>query len=95
VVCVEEDGVVVREKLLVSKGGLGRRDVVEPDRIATERLHQHGRVDSRGMVIGFMTDEEDADGAGAVLGVQVYTGEEEQGQGEGNEGRSHETGVFR
>jgi hypothetical protein len=47
------------------------------------------------MVIGFMTDEEDADGAGAVLGVQVYTGEEEQGQGEGKEGRSHETGVFR
>ena len=95
VVRVEKDGVVVREKLLVSEGGLGRRDVVEPDRIATERLHQHGCVDSRGMVIGFMTDEEDADGAGAVLGVQVYTGEEEQGQGEGKEGRSHETGVFR
>jgi hypothetical protein len=34
------------------------------------------------MVIGLMTDKKDADGAGAVLGVKVSTGEEEQGQRE-------------
>jgi hypothetical protein len=46
-------------------------------------------------MFGFVSDKEDADGTGGFFGQERATNGNEQGQREGKEGRSHETGVFR
>jgi hypothetical protein len=60
---IEEDGVVVREKPGIAEGGLGSRDVVEPDRVAPQCIHEHRVIEIRTMVLRLVPDEEHADGA--------------------------------
>ncbi|MFM1941645.1 MAG: hypothetical protein RI897_627 [Verrucomicrobiota bacterium] len=64
VVGVEEQGVVAGEVVGVVERFADRCDVVEVDRIASERLGDHGVVEVGGVVFGFVTEEEDADGTG-------------------------------
>ncbi len=45
-------------------------------------------------MFGFVSDKEDADGTGGFFGQERATNGNEQGQREGKEGRSHETGCF-